>query len=184
MLGSQAAKREMLRYSGGTTISNLSSTFFQRFVIPYVPNEIAQAQIAEILDTADAVLHGTVRTIAKLQAVKRGLLQDLLTRGVDDNFEMRDPHRHPEAFQQSELGPIPVSWTVVPLTRLLVNGRSAMRSGPFGSSLLKAELVEQGIPLLGIDNVEVERLVPTYTRFVSNAKFGELRATKSSPTTS
>ncbi|ULA69868.1 MAG: hypothetical protein LZF62_480061 [Nitrospira sp.] len=49
-----------------------------------------------------------------------------------------------------------------------------MRSGPFGSSLLKDELVEEGIPLLGIDNIFVERFVPEFCRFVSRQKFVEL----------
>jgi type I restriction enzyme S subunit len=49
-----------------------------------------------------------------------------------------------------------------------------MRSGPFGSALLKSELVEEGVPLLGIDNVHVERLESTYSRFVTPTKFREL----------
>lgn len=49
-----------------------------------------------------------------------------------------------------------------------------MRSGPFGSSLLKDELVEEGIPLLGIDNVFQERFVSVFRRFVSRQKFIEL----------
>ena len=49
-----------------------------------------------------------------------------------------------------------------------------MRSGPFGSSLLKDELVEEGIPFLGIDNIFVERFVPVFRRFVSRQKFVEL----------
>ena len=49
-----------------------------------------------------------------------------------------------------------------------------MRSGPFGSALLKHELVEAGIPLLGIDNVHVERFEATFSRFVTPQKFREL----------
>lgn len=48
-----------------------------------------------------------------------------------------------------------------------------MRSGPFGSALLKEELVEEGVPFLGIDNVFVERFVPTFHRFVSRWKVQE-----------
>ena len=49
-----------------------------------------------------------------------------------------------------------------------------MRSGPFGSALLKQELVSVGSPLLGIDNVHIERFVTDYTRFVTSKKFAEL----------
>jgi type I restriction enzyme S subunit len=44
-----------------------------------------------------------------------------------------------------------------------------MRSGPFGSALLKSELAENGSPLLGIDNVFVERFVTNFSRFVDDA---------------
>lgn len=51
----------------------------------------------------------------------------------------------------------------------------AMRSGPFGSALLKEELVSEGIPFLGIDNVFVERFDRNYKRFVTQGKFLQLR---------
>ena len=50
-----------------------------------------------------------------------------------------------------------------------------MRSGPFGSALLSSELVDEGVPLLGIDNVQRERFVADYRRFVTPAKANELR---------
>ncbi|MBL4786519.1 MAG: restriction endonuclease subunit S [Cohaesibacteraceae bacterium] len=49
-----------------------------------------------------------------------------------------------------------------------------LRSGPFGSALLKSELVEDGIPFLGIDNIHVEQFVAIYRRFVSKKKFNQL----------
>jgi type I restriction enzyme S subunit len=38
------------------------------------------------------------------------MLQDLLTRGIDDNGEVRDPERYPEQFKDSPLGRIPKGW--------------------------------------------------------------------------
>lgn len=69
-----------------------------------------QRQIAEILDTLDEAIRKTEQIIAKLQQVKQGLLHDLLTRGIDDNGELRDPDRHPEQFKDSPLGRIPKGW--------------------------------------------------------------------------
>jgi type I restriction enzyme S subunit len=57
--------------------------------------------------------------VAKLKQVKRGLLHDLLTRGIDDNGELRDPERHPEQFNESVLGKIPKAWSVTELGSLL-----------------------------------------------------------------
>ena len=50
-----------------------------------------------------------------------------------------------------------------------------MRSGPFGSALLKEELLESGIPLLGIDNVFPEEFVPFFKRFVAPKKARQLK---------
>jgi type I restriction enzyme S subunit len=78
-----------------------------RFVVPPYGEQRA---IAAVLDTIDDAIQKTEQIIAKLQQVKQGLLHDLLTRGIDDNGELRDPERHPEQFQDSPLGRIPKGW--------------------------------------------------------------------------
>lgn len=50
-----------------------------------------------------------------------------------------------------------------------------MRSGPFGSALLKHELVPNGHPYLGIDNVHIERFENKFKRYVSDEKFEQLK---------
>lgn len=71
-----------------------------------------QRRIAEILDTVDEAIRKTEEIIAKLERMKQGLLHDLLTRGIDENGELRDPDRHPERFKESELGRVPKEWEV------------------------------------------------------------------------
>ncbi|WP_164103216.1 restriction endonuclease subunit S [Candidatus Laterigemmans baculatus] len=78
-----------------------------------------QRLIAEILDTVDEAIRKTEQIIAKLEQVKQGLLHDLLTRGIDDNGQLRDPDRHPEQFKDSELGRIPKVWEVKELEHLV-----------------------------------------------------------------
>ena len=82
--------------------------------IPPLPEQRA---IAAVLDAIDDSIRKTEQIIAKLQQVKQGLLHDLLTRGIDDNGELRDPDRHPEQFQDSPLGRIPKGWEVVALAK-------------------------------------------------------------------
>jgi type I restriction enzyme S subunit len=84
-----------------------------------LPTYREQARIAEVLDTVDEAIRSTERVIAKLEQVKRGLLHDLLTRGIDDNGEIRDPERHPEQFKDTLLGRIPKAWDVGPLATWL-----------------------------------------------------------------
>jgi len=76
--------------------------------IPPLPE---QRRIAEILDAADEAIRQTERVIAKLKAVKAGLLHDLLTCGLDEHGHLRDPQAHPEQFKDSPLGRVPENWS-------------------------------------------------------------------------
>ena len=107
-------KPEMERLASGTTFLEISAGDFGRITIP-VPPPSEQRAIAAVLDTIDDAIQKTEQIIAKLQQVKQGLLHDLLTRGIDDNGELRDLERHLEQFQDSPLGRIPKGWEVVRL---------------------------------------------------------------------
>jgi type I restriction enzyme, S subunit len=98
--------------------------------IPHVDKEILlnhairlisrrqQSKIAEILSTVDRALEQTQALIAKYQRMKTGLMQDLLTRGIDEQGRLRHPDTH--EFKDSRLGRIPVEWEVKNLGGLLV----------------------------------------------------------------
>jgi type I restriction enzyme S subunit len=74
---------------------------------------IEQQKLAEILDTLDTAIHKTEAIIAKLRAVKQGLLHDLLTRGVGANGELRPPQDEaPYLYKESPLGWIPNEWSI------------------------------------------------------------------------
>lgn len=71
----------------------------------------AQSIIAQVLDTLDTAIHETEAIIAKLKAVKQGLLHDLLTRGIDANGELRPLLAEaPHLYKESPLGWIPKEW--------------------------------------------------------------------------
>lgn len=133
---------------------------------------VEQSKIAEILSTVDRTIDQTEALIAKQQRIKTGLMQDLLTRGIDEQGNLRSEETH--QFKDSPIGRIPIEWTVEDIQSLLADVDPPMRSGPFGSSLLKDELVESGVPYLGIDNVFPERFVRDYKRFVSPRKAKQL----------
>lgn len=176
-LAKQLASAEAASYFGrrahGSTRYGLSYDSIANLPVR-LPSISYQRRIADILQNADAAIRQTEATIAKLQRMKQGVLHDLLTRGIDNNGELRDPVRHPEQFKDSPLGRIPKEWEVRPVANLLADIEPAMRSGPFGSALLKRELVEKGVPLLGIDNVYREHFVSNFQRFVPKQKAREL----------
>jgi type I restriction enzyme, S subunit len=57
---------------------------------------------------------------------------------------------------------------------LALNDSGAFKIGPFGSSLKKTELVERGIPVVGIENVLPNKFVKGFRRFITPRKFEEL----------
>lgn len=141
----------------------------------YRPEAGERRQIAQVLDTLDTAIRETEALIDKLKAVKQGLLHDLLTRGIDANGQLRPPQSEaPQLYKESPLGWIPREWETEQLGSLLADFDPAMRSGPFGSALLREELVEVGLPLLGIDNVHTERFVAEFKRCVTPEKFRQL----------
>jgi type I restriction enzyme S subunit len=140
-----------------------------------VPPTPEQLRIAEILNALDTQITLSESWIAKAKRLRIALLLRMMQFGIGDDGSLGDPERQPQAFKKSSIGLIPKPWRVQPIRQLLSNIEPALRSGPFGSALLKGELRDSGVPLLGIDNVEVERFVDAYSRFVDEAKFRHLK---------
>lgn len=101
-----------------TSMAHLGGERFANLEFP-VPPLVEQHRIAAVLDTIDDSIRSTEQIIAKLVQLKQGLLHDLLTRGIDDNGELRDPVRHSEQFKDSPVGRIPSGWDVVVFGSLL-----------------------------------------------------------------
>lgn len=77
----------------------------------YVPPISEQNQIVHILNTLHTQINQTKETIAKLEQIKQGLLTDLLSRGVDENGEIRPPPDEvPHLYKSSQIGWIPRDW--------------------------------------------------------------------------
>jgi type I restriction enzyme S subunit len=88
--------------------------------IPHVDKEILlsinveyfssseQQSIANILSKTDQAIAHTEALIAKYTRIKTGLMQDLLTKGIDKNGKIRSEQTH--EFKDSPLGRIPKEW--------------------------------------------------------------------------
>lgn len=88
-----------------------------------LPPLLEQKKIAEILETVDNSIEKTDAIIEKYKRIKQGLMQDLLTKGIDENWQIRNEKTH--RFNDSPLGRIPEEWKVVDvfsLTNVIIGG--------------------------------------------------------------
>jgi type I restriction enzyme S subunit len=95
--------------SQGSTFEAINSSELNRWPIDFPSDAAEQSKIAEILSTADQAIEHTEAMILKQQRIKTGLMQDLLTRGIDEHGNLRSEQTH--EFKDSPLGRIPFGWS-------------------------------------------------------------------------
>lgn len=128
------------KYQQKTTgiINFILKDYFNEYIpLPPLPE---QRKIAEILETVDNAIEKTEKIIEKYKRIKQGLMQDLLTKGIDEKGNIRSEKTH--KFKDSPLGRIPEEWEVVRLGEV---GEIIMGQSP-ASALVNQE--GNGIPFL------------------------------------
>ncbi|WP_214021458.1 restriction endonuclease subunit S [Methanoculleus sp.] len=102
---------ELTRVSGGSTFKELSKQSLESFPIP-IPQNNERRRIATILSAVDAAITATDEVIAKTEELKRGLMQVLLVKGVDEDGRVRSEETH--TFCEKKVGSktlkFPESW--------------------------------------------------------------------------
>ena len=98
-----SGKIDLKKLSGQTTAPSIRKTTLEAVKLPLPPLP-EQQKIAEILSTVDSAIEKVNQAIEKTQRLKKGLMQELLTKGIG----------HKE-FKDTEIGRIPKEWEVVRL---------------------------------------------------------------------
>ena len=133
----------------GSAQPGLKSDFLHGIFVE-IPDAISeQTKISEILLTVDQAIEQTEAFIAKQQRIKTGLIQDLLTRGIDEDGNLRSEET--DEFKDSPLGRIPVEWEVKPIGRIFFIQLGKMLSK-------KSKTGEDPFPYIGNKNVQWERI--------------------------
>ena len=107
--------------TGTTGRQRASKESLKNLLIPFPPVP-EQEKIAEILSSVDQTIEKVDEAIAKTERLKKGLMQELLTKGIG--------HKD---FKQTEIGRIPEEWEVVRLGDIsldLIGGGTPSTSNP------------------------------------------------------
>jgi len=78
----------------GSGLPNIQQKAIKEFEFDFPEEKPEQTHIAKILSKADAAIAQTEALIAKYQRIKTGLMQDLLTRGIDEQGNIRSKATH------------------------------------------------------------------------------------------
>lgn len=162
---------EVLKVTTSTAVPMISQKQIKEFIIP-LPPPPEQKKIADILTTVDDKLENIESQIAEYTNLKKGLMQQLLTKGIGHS-----------KFVDSKLGMIPEGWRVVKLGEIgsTYNGLSGKSKDDFGNG-------EPYIPYMNIFSNNT--INPNWLEYVSispdenqNAvKYGDVFFTTSSET--
>ena len=148
-----------------TGVPSLSRDLLYTIKIP-TPPKAEQTEIANFLSTVDCAIAQTESLIAKQQRIKTGLMQDLLTCGIDEHGNLRCEQTH--QFKDSPLGRIPVGWEVRELIDLV--------DEPITYGIVQAgPPIEDGIPYIRTgdmsgETIQVSQLLRTSPQIAESYK--------------
>jgi type I restriction enzyme S subunit len=116
-----------------------------------IPPLAEQRRIADVLDQEET-----------LRVRRRGALAqlDTLTQSIFLDF-FGAPANH--------------GWPMATISEIADPSDGSIRTGPFGSQLLHSEFVDEGVAVLGIDNAVANEFRWDELRFISHAKYRELK---------
>ena len=132
--------------------ATLNKQKLKKILFEYPKSEREQAKIAEVLSTVDRAIEETEALIAKQQRIKTGLMQDLLTRGIDEHGDLRSEQTH--EFKDSPLGRIPVEWELRSLSQC-VRADAPICYG----ILMPGQDVDNGVPVIKVKDIVGGRIV-------------------------
>lgn len=145
------------------TRAKLNQSALRAITLNLPKSENEQQQIATILSCLDQAIDQTEKIIAKQQRIKSGLMQDLLTKGIDEYGIIRSEATH--EFKDSLLGRILAEWDVVQLSELsdAIDPQPDHRTPP---------QVDDGIPYIGISDFNKDGSIDfARSRKVSSAAY-------------
>lgn len=170
-LSNRSSADRLLSSMNGSALQEITIETLRRFSIALPIDVKEQTAIGNVLSDSDALIDALEQLIAKKQAIKTAVMQQLLTgRARLPQFAQR-PDGTTKGYKTSELGQIPEDWKVLPLGELC-HFENGDRSSNYPSS---DEFVSFGIPFINaghIDNGVIDSKGMDYISAVIYARLG------------
>ncbi len=126
----QKSGNQLKRVASGSTFEAINQNDLKHAIIPLPPLP-EQQKIASILSSVDETIEKTGALIEKYRQIKKGLMSDLLTKGIDEQGRVRSEDTH--EFKDSVLERVPVEWECPKLGEIykdLTTGSTPSRTKP------------------------------------------------------
>jgi type I restriction enzyme S subunit len=143
------------------TQKNLNTNIVKKTEILLPPLPV-QRKIAAILSSVDEAIEKTEAIIEQTEKVKKGLMQQLLTKGIGHT-----------KFKKTEIGEIPEEWEVRKLEEVTLP-KEGIRRGPFGGALKKEIFVNEGYAVYEQQHV-INNNMREFRYFIDEKKFLEMK---------
>lgn len=133
--------KNILFFIAGGTRSKLTQGELKKIAISH-PNKLVADKIGIILEKADTAIAQTEALITKYQRIKTGLMQDLLTKGIDEHGNIRSEQTH--RFKTEKGLRVPEEWEVKELEKISIVVDSLHQTPSF---------IDDGFPMIRVNNV-------------------------------
>lgn len=159
-LKSNDGRLQSRRYTKGSAQEGLNLEDVEKFLLA-LPPLAEQQKIASILTSVDEVIEKTESQISKLQDLKKGMMQELLTKGIGHT-----------QFKDSPVGRVPVGWDLSKCSNLC----SRIFVG-IASSTTHAYSDQTGVVILRNQNILDNKIDQSDLLYI-NKEFSEENASK------
>jgi len=150
-------REDILPLAQGSTRFNLSKENLRKLSL-LTPPLSEQKKIAFILNSVDEVIENTQSQIDKLQDLKKGTMNELLTQGIG----------HTE-FKDSELGKIPKSWKVLDFQKIIQSSNQGVNT-----ATEKVTYSAEGIKACRSNNIKENSFDWNNKKFVNKSTYARL----------
>jgi len=136
------------------------------------PPIIEQKRINKFLNTKINIIDDEINQLEKLiekyNEYKNSVITEVVTSGLDNNIKLKNSNI-------DWIGKIPEHWEIKKLNYVSSDENHSFSDGPFGSDLKNEEYVDEGIPIIQLNNIKAGFHDFTNEHYITEEKYNQLK---------